>query len=189
MASKITGVLLAAGASTRFGGNKLLCALDDGKTIIERSAQNLAAVISDLIIVNDPQNQALTQHLKTLDFSFVNNHQATRGIGTSIACGVKAMKHSDAWLIVLGDMPFIKPQSIAKIAQALVAGDKIVAPYYHGQRGHPVGFSRDYYSQLSSLDRDAGARNIIKDNQNNLTTIEINDPGICMDVDRRSDLN
>ena len=99
------------------------------------------------------------------------------------------MKHSDAWLIVLGDMPFIKPQSIAKIAQALVAGDKIVAPYYHGQRGHPVGFSRDYYSQLSSLDRDAGARNIIKDNQNNLTTIEINDPGICMDVDRRSDLN
>jgi len=189
MARKITGILLAAGASTRFGGNKLLCPLDDGKTIIERSARNLAAVIPDLIIINDPHNRALTQHLKTLDFTQLDNPQATLGMGASIACAVEATSHSDAWLIALGDMPFIRPQSIAKIAQALAAGDKIVAPFNCGQRGHPVGFSKDYYSQLSSLDTDSGARYIIKDNQKDLTAIEIDDPGICMDIDHRSDLN
>ena len=188
MAKKITGILLAAGASTRFGGNKLLCALDDGKTIIERSALNLATVIPDLIIIYDAHNQALTQHLKTLHYTLINNPQAALGLGASIACGVKATKHSDAWLIALGDMPLIKPQSISKINQALVTGDKIVAPFYRGQRGHPVGFSRDYYSQLSSLDTDTGARDIIKDNQNDLTAIEIDDPGTCFDVDHRSDL-
>ena len=188
MARKITGIVLAAGASRRFDGNKLLFPLDDGKTIIEQSARNLAKVISDLIIIHDPHNHALTQHLKTLDYTLIDNPQAALGMGASIACGVKATKHSDAWLIALGDMPYVNPKSIAKITQALAAGEKIVAPFYCGQRGHPVGFSKDYYSQLSSLDTDTGARIIIRNNQNDLTPLEIDDPGICMDVDRRSDL-
>ncbi len=186
----ITGILLAAGASTRFGSDKLLYQLNDkGPTIIEKSAQNLVAVINNIVIIIDPQNQALTQHLNTLQYPIIHNPLAKLGIGSSIACGVKATKHADAWLIALGDMPFIQAQSIQQVSRALGMKNKIIAPFFHGKRGHPVGFSKNYYTQLSVLTKDSGAHSIIKDHADNLIAIDLDDSGICMDIDRRCDLN
>jgi len=186
----ITGILLAAGASTRFGSNKLLHRLPpDGQTILEKAAQNLASVSNHLHIICDPHNQIFTPYLNNLGYEYIDNPRTELGMGTSIACGVKATAHADAWLITLGDMPFIRPQTIKRISLALAAGNKIVAPFYQGQRGHPVGFSRDYYAQLCSLNLDSGAGNIIKDNPNDVFSIEVDDPGICQDVDQLSDIN
>jgi molybdenum cofactor cytidylyltransferase len=113
---------------------------------------------------------------------------AARGMGASLAHGVAQRRGADGWIVALGDMPLIKPATIATIARELEAGRELVAPAYKGQRGHPVGLGKRYGAQLLALSGDAGARDIIAAHKDQLTLIECDDPGVLQDIDRREDL-
>jgi molybdenum cofactor cytidylyltransferase len=84
-------------------------------------------------------------------------------------------------------MPWIEAQTIEAVARALDGGTSLVAPYYRGKRGHPVGFGRAHREALGTLDGDAGARSLLA--LNPVRRIDVDDPNILRDVDFPADLS
>ena len=108
--------------------------------------------------------------------------RAHAGMGASLACGVRASTQADGWIVTLGDMPAIDPNTIRAIVAALGLGHASAAPSFKGTRGHPVGFSARCLPELLRLDGDEGARGVLEAFPPYL--VEVNDPGILIDIDQ-----
>jgi molybdenum cofactor cytidylyltransferase len=109
-------------------------------------------------------------------------------MGVSLAEGVRAASDAHGWVVALADMPYIRPDTVRVIARALAEGAAIAAPAYRGARGHPVGFARRFFDELSALRGDAGAREILHAHPDWVTLYEVDDPGVLRDIDEPSDL-
>jgi molybdenum cofactor cytidylyltransferase len=193
MAASIRGILLAAGYSKRFGSNKLLQALpagapDAGTPIGLAAARHLLEALPESIAVVRPRAQKLAKLLRDAGCNTVVCKNAGEGMGTSLAAGVRAAADAHGWLVALADMPFLRPETIRVIAQALSDGAAIAAPAYRGERGHPVGFARRFFDELSALHGDHGARELLAQHPDWVTLYEVDDPGVLRDIDKPSDL-
>lgn len=182
------GILLAAGQSRRFGSSKLLHPVNDNTPMLLVAAKKLVDVLPYSIIVLNQTLIPYAAQLEQLGIKVVVNKQAKRGLGSSIACGVRASQDATGWLIALADMPYIKSQTIIQLGKRLQDGASIIAPQYKQQRGHPVGFSQHYKDELTALDGDVGARHIIQNHQDKLELLECDDSGVITDIDHLSDI-
>lgn len=184
----ITAVLLAAGAGTRFGGDKLVHPLEDGVAISAHAARNLLAVLPDVVAVVRWGDFPLSELLEQEGCRVTMFQGAARGMGASLAHGVGEARSADGWIIALADMPRVPAAVISGIAAALEEGALIVAPVHDGERGHPVGFSAKLRDELLALDGDTGARAVLQRHAADVRTIESSDAGVLLDVDRREDV-
>jgi molybdenum cofactor cytidylyltransferase len=180
----IVGVLLAAGQSRRFGADKLLHRCDGELPMVVAAARPLHAVLPRALAVVDDVQGEVAALLEREGFQPVANPNARQGMGTSIACAVAASPAAAAWVIALGDMPWIPVSAVRTIVARLRQGDAIVAPVYRGRRGHPVGFSARFAPALMRLGGDTGARTIIAANPDAVRLIEVEDAGVVTDLDR-----
>ena len=188
MAANICGILLAAGASKRFGSDKLLHPLTGGTPVAAAALANLRAALPHVIAVVRPGVPLLEKLLSEAGAAVVLCANADEGMGASLSTAVGASGAVAGWVIALADMPYILPATIVKIAAALAAGAAIVAPAYRGERGHPVGVSARFRPQLEALRGDEGARSVLKQNAGLVKLIEVDDPGVCRDIDTPDDL-
>jgi len=186
--SPVTGILLAAGLSRRYGSNKLQQPLNNQVPMVVQAARKLKAVLPESVAVVGPDDPRTAELLSQEGLQIVINPQPEAGMGASLACAVRASHDAPGWLITLGDMPWIDKQTIRTLADALRQPRDIVAPLYGDRRGHPVGFGSAYVRQLIALDGDQGARSIVNANPQHLTLISVNDPGILRDVDYPQDI-
>lgn len=184
----IVGILLAAGASRRFGSRKLLHPLPDGVPLGVRSAQTLRSTTDTTIAVVSPHDQELPHLLRQQGVEICVCERSDDGMGASLACGVRASAAADGWVVALADMPFLQPATIAALVQALRDGAPIAAPAHAGRRGHPVGFGRQYGAALQALGGDEGARGILARERANIVLVPVDDAGVHRDVDTRADL-
>lgn len=188
MAMPLCAVVLAAGLGRRYqavageGASKLLapCIGRDGieRPVLEQVLHNLQGVVDKCLVVtrnNQPDIARLARHygsaLVQLD---------SPGMGDSIAAAVAAAPDCAGWLVVLGDMPFILPSTLQRVAGAL-PHDGITVPVYQGERGHPVGFGRELGPGLMALSGERGARKLFDTARVQL--IEVEDAGVLWDVD------
>lgn len=183
----ITGILLAAGKGTRFGSQKLLVRLKDGRYVIEASAANLLAAVGRVIAVTG-RDERLMRVLDDCGCQVIVNERADEGMSASIGAGVTASLNADGWIIALGDMPYIEAATIAKIKLALEEGAAIAAPTHQGKRGNPAGFARQYGASLCALSGDMGAKKMIDANLASTRLVEVVDAGIFADIDVVGDL-
>jgi molybdenum cofactor cytidylyltransferase len=183
------GILLAAGFSRRFGSNdKLLHMLPDGRPIALAAAQHLLQALPHSIAVIQPDNASLDRLLRDAGMQVL--HCASAGMGDSIAAAVHASASFDphsGYVIALADMPYLRPQTILKVAAAL-DNARIVAPAYQGQRGHPVGFSTSLREELLVLHGDEGARSVLQRHREELQLLDCDDAGVLADIDTAADL-
>ncbi len=184
----ISAILLAAGSASRFGGDKLLHPLEDGVAISAHAARNLIAAGMEVVAVVKSGDFPLYDMLEQEGCSVTFFQHAAQGMGASLAHGVEAARSADGWLIALGDMPRIRPDTIRRLEQALAEGAAIVAPVYRGERGHPVGFGAQFRDELAALSGDSGARAVLERHQDKIRLIECDDPGVLYDIDRRTDV-
>lgn len=182
-------ILLAAGAGTRFGGGKLLHPLEDGAAIAAHAARNLLEAGLEVLAVVRPGDFPLAELLESEGCSVTKCPDAAQGMGVSLAHGVRMSSDAGGWVVALADMPRIRPDTIARVVRTLMAGAAIVAPAYQGDRGHPVAFGRQFLGELQALSGDSGARAIVQRNQALVRVLDCDDPGILLDIDRRSDLD
>ena len=185
----LCAILLAAGASRRFGtDNKLQARLPDGEWLAAAAARPLLQVVGTVIAVLRPGTPELADHLAALGCRVVEHANADSGMGTSLAAGIAAAADCDGWLIALADMPYIRPQTVTEVADALRQGAAIARPQYQGQPGHPVGFAAQFRDALLALNDDTGARNIIAAQRHLLQLIPCEDPAVLLDIDTPADL-
>jgi len=193
MAANIRGILLAAGYSKRFGSNKLLQSLpagspEAGTPIGLAAAKHLLEALPESIAVVRPRAQKLARILRDAGCNTVVCKNAGDGMGTSLAAGVRSTSDASGWVVGLADMPFIRPETIRTVAKTLHDGAAIAAPSFQGRRGHPVGFARRFYEELSSLHGDNGARQFLEQHPEWVKVFEVDDPGVVRDIDEPSDL-
>jgi molybdenum cofactor cytidylyltransferase len=187
MRASMTAILLAAGAGKRFGSQKLLARLPDGRYVVEAAAKNLLAGAGHVIAVTG-RDDRLMKALDDCGCQVVVNIEAEQGMGSSIAAGVRASADAAVWLIALGDMPYIQPETIASVLKALDGATGIVIPTFGGQRGHPVAFAGAFGSELIALQGDNGARRVVAAHADQVKLLPVDDAGVLMDIDTSDDL-
>jgi molybdenum cofactor cytidylyltransferase len=185
-------VVLAAGRGTRFEGqgHKLAQALGRSSvlaTTLERvvaSGMN-CIVVTTAGLVPVAQQVVAARDIVLLPPVGTHTHEPL-GMGYSIATGVSARAQASGWLVLPGDMPLVRPDSLHRVAQAL-HHHPIAYAQHRGRRGHPVGFAAELYSELATLSGDEGARRLIA--RYPAHGVELDDPGVLLDVDTEADLS
>jgi molybdenum cofactor cytidylyltransferase len=185
---RVVGILLAGGAGTRFGSDKLLHPLADGTPIAAASARHLAGALPGAVAVIRPGSPTLAAVLAAEGMHVTTCPRAADGMGETLAHGVRAARDAGGWVVALADMPFVRPETIRAVADRLASGAAIVAPRFQGQRGHPVGLSARYLAELEALAGDEGARAVLKRDAALIEFVDCDDPGITRDVDTPGDL-
>jgi len=179
--------------------DKLLSAVD-GTPLARRSCEALAAGCDAVIAVLRPDAPpALAATLGEAGARLVVADRAWLGMGHSLAAGARAVIAAGgaaSVLVLPADMPWVRPDTVRRIAAALRlpaggracdADVRIVVPRMpDGRRGHPVGFGPAHLEALSRLEGDRGAR-ALRDGFAP-TFVEVDDAGILRDVDLPSDL-
>lgn len=185
------GILLAAGRGRRFdplgARNKLLALLPDGEPVVVASARALLSVLPRVIAVVPPADGGVGERLRALGVDVTVCADADSGMAASL---VHAIRHSlpdaDAWLVALGDMPFVLPSTLRALLAALADGAGIAAPLHEGRRGNPVAFGAVHLPALLALEGEYGARALLKSMP--VRDVAVDDPGICRDIDTPADL-
>lgn len=181
------GILLAAGAGSRFGGDKLL-ALLHGKPLVLHALDALRPAVTEIIAVVRPGSEQLTAVLSQAGARVAVCDRAADGMGHSLACGARLAPLNTNLVIALGDMPAITPDTFSRVRLALEAGATIAVPCHHRRRGHPVGFAASLVPVLRELTRDQGARSVLHAYADAVLEIPVDDPGVLADVDTPADL-
>ncbi len=185
---EIVGLLLAAGTSRRFGYDKLLHRLDDGRAMALAAADSLLPACDRVLAVIRPEQDELRRLLERAGCGIVEAPAAEAGMGISLSEGVRAAPHAGGWIVALADMPFIQPSSHRAVASRLRAGASLSATRFQGRRGHPVGFAGVWFETLSALTGDRGGRAILEAHADELALCPVDDPGVLRDIDYPADL-
>ena len=182
-----TIVVLAAGFGSRFKGARHK--LDEplhGSTLLGCTLrQAVASQLPVVLVTTAPFVAAANEVLAMHDIVVLSLAEASRGMGHSIAAGVGERPDAGGWLVLPGDMPMVRAQTLRSVAAALER-HPVVYAQYHGRRGHPVGFGSELYSELIGLTGDEGARRIVA--RYPVHGEELDDPGVLVDVDTQDDL-
>lgn len=189
----ITAIVLAAGQGSRFRAeagadqDKLLadCVGLDGVTrpVIEQVLRGLPSRV-ERWLVTSPDRTDVIRLAGAYGCEVLLLQSA--GMGDSLAAAVAASGPADGWLVLLGDMPFIRPSTIERVIEGL-EGDGISVPVQDGQYGHPVAFGRALGPGLLALSGDRGGRSLFA--QASVSEVAVEDPGVLWDVDLPHALN
>ena len=179
----VVALVLAAGRGVRFGGDKRLAVMADGRSLLAHSVDNARAVFEDVRVVLREGERAEAFGLSA-DCRVVISPEAACGMGHSLAAGVASLADSPAQAvaILLGDMPWIATASLRRLAQA-ASPSTIVVPCHDGHSGHPVIFGRDLWPALQQLAGDQGARVIVQAHGARQVRVHLDDAGVLRDVD------
>lgn len=185
--ARIAGVVLAAGTSSRMGANKLLAPLEGRPMICHAVETALVAALDPVLVVLGHQAEAVEAAVSSRTAAFVRNPCFSEGLSTSLKAGLAALAPDiDAAMILLGDMPDVRPGLIARMAEAFdpARGRAIVAPTRGGRQGNPVLWSRVFFPVIRAhVHGDCGAKPLIARYAHWLVEIEAEDDAVLADLD------
>jgi molybdenum cofactor cytidylyltransferase len=179
---RLTGILLAAGASRRFGADKRRVVLSGGDDLLSLSARRLRDVLDDVCVVLRPGEEDLAAAVRAIGCRVAYNPRPDRGLGSSVSEGVRASPDAQGWLIQPADLPLLRTSTIRAVAAALGEAS-IVVPYCHGRVGHPVAWARNHRKALLGLTGEQGGRLVWASHPQQVLRLHVHDPGICRDLD------
>ncbi|HVF80030.1 MAG TPA: nucleotidyltransferase family protein [Solirubrobacteraceae bacterium] len=162
----IATVVLAAGSGSRFGKSAKQLAELDGIPLLEHALRAVEAVpvIDRIVVVLGARAEEIRAGVDFGQAEVVVCEDWADGQAASLRCGIEAVAGADAAVLTLGDMPRITPEVIAAFADLAVEhGSRARArAVYDGLPGHPVVLGREYFAQISALEGDVGAREVLK---------------------------
>jgi molybdenum cofactor cytidylyltransferase len=161
-------LLLAAGSSSRMGFPKQLLKWNN-TTLLQHTIHTVKHVDQDeTILVLGAHFEDITSQIDVSETTVVFNENWEKGLGNSIACGMNYVKHSlpqmDCVLILLADQPLIDANFLNEIIKTHKKNpDHIICTQYeHHKSGVPALFNNTYFEELSQLNHDKGAKDLLK---------------------------
>jgi molybdenum cofactor cytidylyltransferase len=183
----VAAIVLAAGRSTRMGAANKLLADVDGTAMVRVVAQAVvASAARPVLVVTGHQGDEVRAALAGLQVQFVANPDFAQGLATSLKAGLRAVPpDADGVLVVLGDMPRVRPEHLDRLIAAFAeaGGEAIIVPALAGRRGNPVLWPRALYAQMLTLDGDAGARRLLATHADRVREVDLATDAIFLDVD------
>jgi len=189
-----TGIILAAGMSTRFGKPKQLLRLK-GKYLIEWVLDAvLNSHLENIILVLGYKNreifEAISEKAYNPALQVVVNDRFSEGQSQSLLAGLRMVQKTfPSVMFLLGDQPMVDSRMINHLLDRFWESDKdICVPTFQEKRGNPTIFSKNLYNQLLDIKGDVGARNIIKEHPEHVLYVEIDNSLYFLDIDTEEDL-
>jgi CTP:molybdopterin cytidylyltransferase MocA len=181
----ICGLILAAGAGTRFGERSKLLADLEGRPLLEHAvaAQCAVAELERIVVVLGASADEIRERVDLMRAEPVVCSRWGEGQAFSLRCGIEAL--SDASeprkvIVTLGDQPRMTPALISRFVSE-TPGTRAL---FHGVPGHPVVLGPVQLRAIAGLRGDQGARDVLRGGP----TIECGDSGAALDVDTPEDL-
>ena len=182
--SAVAGIILAAGQGTRFGPEPKLLSLLRGKPLVRHVAEAaLASAVAPVIVVTGHRAGEVEAALIDLPLRIIRNAAHAEGLSTSLRAAIAdCPAEVEAVLVLLADMPLIRPGLIDTVVSAWDGHASAVVPTYQGRRGNPALLSRALFDAIEALEGDAGAGPILR-RRADVTEVPVEDPAILQDVD------
>lgn len=187
---RIEGIILAAGESRRMGYPKPLLQIG-GQTFIEHIAAAMLTVVPRIVIVIGAHRERVRAAIPhDPRIAIVENPKYLRGQLSSLKVGLGAiLPESTAALVHLGDHPTVRDATFRAVADSYYCtGKPITIARYGGRRGHPVMFDRAVFAELLAAPEVEGARYVVNADPSRVAYVDLDDPGINLDLDTPSDL-
>ena len=174
----VGAVVLAAGASVRFGSPKQLARLGS-ETLLERAVRVAREAGCDpVVVVLGASAELIRAQCVLSDALVVVNEDWASGMGSSIGCGAHELRGVDGCVLMTCDMPAVTPAHL----RLLTVSGEMTASAYAGRIGVPAHFPEGRFPELVGLRGDIGARELLR----NARTVEL--AGGELDVDTLQDL-
>ena len=182
-------LILAAGSSRRMGSQKLLLPYGHS-TIIETVIDNvLNSSIDHVMVVLGANQEEIRDTLAHLPVQFCYNRKHEKGMLSSVICGTRSIPQDAVCILIyLGDQPGIPPAVTNRVIDAYseeLVG--IVIPVHMHRRGHPLLVDMKYRKEIEQLDLEAGLRSLRHHFPQDVLEVEVDEPGILVDIDTRED--
>jgi molybdenum cofactor cytidylyltransferase len=185
----ISGVVLAAGAGTRFGGTKQLARID-GKPLAQFAIDALASAgVGEVVVVTGHDADAVEAALRLPPQGrFARNPDHATGQASSLAAGLHALADdSEAAVVLLADQPGVTDAEVRALVDAFTSGRARLVRIVYTDGPGPALLSREIYADAGHLHGDVGARELIASHPDWVEEVSI--PFAAPpDVDRREDL-
>jgi molybdenum cofactor cytidylyltransferase len=187
--SRVAAVVLAAGASSRFGAVKQLLPWQGG-TLLSHVVDTARESLADpVVVVLGNRAEECRAALDSRPVEIVTNEDWAKGQSTSVKAGLAAVPDTVcAALFALADQPMVTVHTInALITRYRLTLASVVWPEHAGERGNPVLFDRALFPELMRLSQDAGGRSVLKAHVADAERVPVDDAGILFDIDTPAD--
>jgi molybdenum cofactor cytidylyltransferase len=183
----LAGIILAAGESRRMGSPKPLLELA-GETFVDRLVLTLSVACSPVIVVLGWEPERIRAGIRRVEQAkIVVNPDYALGQLSSLQCGIAAAPAGVEGLIFTPvDYPAVLPSTVVRLARAFEArapNQLVFLPRCQERSGHPVCVSRELFAEFLALGPEAAARDVIHRHAEQTVYVEVDDPGILLDVD------
>ena len=189
--SKLAVLLLAAGSSSRMGFPKQLLKWKNS-TLLQHSINTVKQIdYNEIILVLGAHFEDINTSTDTTGLTVIYNEYWENGLGNSIACGMKYIKKSlpriNSVLIMLADQPLIDSNYLNEMIEThKLNPSKIISTSYKNQKkGVPAIFNKSYFEELSQLNYDKGAKDLL--NKNSENNQFLNGTHLISDIDTMED--
>jgi molybdenum cofactor cytidylyltransferase len=187
-------IVLAAGLSARFGGNKLLARIGDKPMILRVLENALSARLSPIILVTGFEQDRLLVAISPLignpRLLVTYNPDYPTGRASSVREGLRALPQSaSAVMFLLGDQPFIDGPFINRLIDFAEAhpSKSVIFPEYAGRKGNPIIYRRPWFERLASLKGDVTGYRWIQEYPEEVARLPASDPSIFISIETRED--
>jgi molybdenum cofactor cytidylyltransferase len=181
----ISAVVLAAGASTRMGAQKLLLPLG-GEPLVRRTVRQVAdAGFDDVLVVVGCKYEKVLAVLGGLPVRHVRNDEYETGFGSSFRAAVGSLSDSEAAMFVLADQPFVTPSAYRRLLDAYrQQPGGIVSVRYGEVTAPPHLFAAAFFPELAVLEH--GARPVLQRYRDRTTVLQF-PADLLLDIDTPED--
>jgi len=196
----VSAVILAAGMSTRFPGNKMVYKVSingEAVPLIRYLVRKflMSGVVDDVVVVVGHEKEAIIDAVGDLDVKFVFNPDYRVGMSSSVKVGVASvMKYSDIVLIHPGDVFFIRRETITFLVNYALklAGTTlrfVVIPKYGVKGGHPLIVGKELLADVLNIREESrGLKGFLSNARKYIKYVDVDDVGVLADVDTLEDL-
>ena len=187
--SKVAAVVVAAGSSSRMTAVKQLLPWKDTTMLGYVIKQLKEAGAAQVFVVLGAQQKEISNKIDNSNITIIYNDNWSQGMGTSIAKTITYLMDKqldyDGLLAAACDQPLIKLDHYKKLINSCINSGRIITSSYSGGSGIPVVFDKIYFSELSTLAEDVGAKSIVKKHLDRLIQIDAPEAAIDLDTEER----